>query len=349
MDMNAFKDKYLIYIVLIIILGLFSLFVLTPLLNMVLLGAIFGYGIRPLSKRLNLKIKHNSISICIAVLLLLIPLILVLIYVLSVIGSFAFSLFNNVGGGSSFDLNQIVPLLVQNLPPQFSNITSSITNTLNGAIKDIATWVVNYIVNLLKSLPNIFVQLTILVFATFYFARDGDRVVRYIYAFVPNEKREFVDNIFESVEDVVKSIFYGHFLTAVIIGVIASVGYGILGYPFAIFLGVLTCLFQIIPVIGPWPIYWALAIFDVFTGNYIRAIIVLLFGFGLSLSDMYIRPALASKYADIHPLILLLGFIAGPLALGLVGFILGPLILGVTFTIIKAFKIEVEKDRQINS
>lgn len=345
MDMNTFKDKYLIYLVLIAILGIFSLFILNPLLNMILLAAIFAYGIRPLSKRLNSKIKYKSISVCIAVLLLLIPLILILIYVLSVIGSFAFTLFNNVSGGF-IDLNQIVPVLVQKLPPEFSNLTNSLTTTLNSTIKDLAAWFVNYIVTLLKSLPNIFVQLTILVFATFYFARDGDRIVNYIYAFVPDEKNDFLDNIFKSVEEVVKSIFYGHFLTAIIIGIIAAVGYSILNYPFAIFLGVLTCLFQIVPVIGPWPIYWALAIFDIFSGNYIRAICVILFGFGLSLSDMYIRPALASKYADIHPLILLLGFIAGPLTMGLVGFILGPLILGVSFTIIKSFKIEIEKNKR---
>lgn len=79
------------------------------------------------------------------------------------------------------------------------------------------------------------------------------------------------------------------------------------------------------------------------SGNYVRGILVLLFGFGLSLSDMYIRPALSGKYVDIHPLILLLGFMAGPLVFGLVGFILGPLILGITYAVIKAYKEEKEK------
>jgi len=44
--------------------------------------------------------------------------------------------------------------------------------------------------------------------------------------------------------------------------------------------------------------------------------------------DFYIRPYLSGRYADIHPLIFILGFISGPLMFGLVGFIIGPLILG---------------------
>jgi predicted PurR-regulated permease PerM len=58
---------------------------------------------------------------------------------------------------------------------------------------------------------------------------------------------------------------------------------------------------------------------------------------------MYIRPALSSKYADIHPLILFIGFLSGPLVFGIVGFILGPLFLGITYAVLKSFKLEIEK------
>ena len=141
-------------------------------------------------------------------------------------------------------------------------------------------------------------------------------------------------------EEVLKSIFYGHFLTSVIIGIFGCIGYSILGYPFGIFLGVITGILQLIPVFGPWPIYWALFFIDVLGGNYPRAIIVLLFGFFLSTIDMYIRPALSSHYAHIHPLILLIGFLSGPLVYGVVGFVIGPLILGITYAVLDNYRKE---------
>ena len=67
---------------------------------------------------------------------------------------------------------------------------------------------------------------------------------------------------------------------------------------------------------------------------------MLLFGFFLSTVDMYIRPMLSSHYAEIHPLILLIGFLSGPLVYGIVGFIIGPLILGITYTVLDCYRKE---------
>lgn len=53
---------------------------------------------------------------------------------------------------------------------------------------------------------------------------------------------------------------------------------------------------------------------------------------------MYVRPQISGRYADIHPMIFLLGFICGPLLMGLVGFIIGPLILGVAYAALLAYK-----------
>ena len=155
----------------------------------------------------------------------------------------------------------------------------------------------------------------------------------------------FFDKTVGSVEDVLKSIFYGHFLTSVIIGIFGAIGYSLLGYPYGIFLGVITGILQLIPIFGPWPIYWALAITDALNGNYPRVVVVLLFGFFLSWVDMYIRPAISSHHADIHPLILLVGFLAGPLVYGIVGFIVGPLILGITYVVLDNFRKELMESK----
>ena len=119
-----------------------------------------------------------------------------------------------------------------------------------------------------------------------------------------------------------------------------------LGYKFALFLGIITGIAQLIPIFGPWIVYWALAIYAIFViGDISQGILTILWGFVLSLSDMYIRPMLASNYADMPSLILLVGFMAGPYVFGIVGFILGPLILGIAYALIKSLKEELDKDK----
>jgi predicted PurR-regulated permease PerM len=164
---------------------------------------------------------------------------------------------------------------------------------------------------------------------------------------VPDDRKHYFKTLINEIDRVLKSIFFGHFVTATITGIVAGVGFALLGYPYALFLGTLTGFFQLMPVVGHWPTIVGLAIYDLLVGNYFRAVEVMILGGLLSLMDVYIRPKLAGKYADIHPLIFLLGFLCGPLVLGIVGFIIGPLVLGVTYAAVVAYKKE-NQDKKHN-
>ena len=337
---NALGSSLFIIIILLII----SLFTLMPILNMLILGGIIAYGLRPIARKLQKKLKYPSISIILSIILVVIPLILIFGYTISVAIDLSYSFIsNNQAALSSLSLNQSMSGISSYIPIEMQSQATSITATITELINNILKVVFAYLVDFIQSLPFVMLQVFVLIFSIFYFTRDGENVKAYVISFIPDEKHEFFANMVKEIKTVLKSIFYGHFLTGVIIGTIASIGFFILGYPYPLFLGILTGLCQLIPVIGPWPIYTILFIYDLISGNYIRGGVVLFFGFGLSLSDMYIRPTLAGKYVDIHPLILLVGFLAGPLVFGLVGFILGPLILGITYAVVKAYKEEKEK------
>ena len=319
----------------IIFLLIVSLMIVFPVLNMVILGAILAYGVRPVARKIQSKLKFQSVSILIAMVVILIPLILL-------VGYISFELSAMISGfltsNSYSDINNSLTMVSGYLPWKFD--INSISASINSSLQEIGKYVLNYLVKFLSSLMNITMDLFILVCSVFYFARDGDRCLKFIRSFVPKDSQDFFDTSVQSVKDVLRSIFYGHFLTSVIIGIFGAIGYSLLGYPFGIFLGVITGILQLIPVFGPWPIYWALFFMDLISGNYPRAAIVLLFGFFLSTVDMYIRPALSSHYADIHPLILLIGFLSGPLVYGIVGFVVGPLILGITYTVLDNYRKE---------
>ncbi len=318
-------------VLLIVFLLVVSFMFIFPVLNMVILGAILAYAIRPVARKIESTLKYSSVSILLAMIVVLIPLILLVYYIIFEISTFATWVLAN-----NSDVSNVLNQISIYLPTNASSINSYIDNTIN----NIGSYVLNYTVTFLSKFANITLDLFILVSSVFYFIRDGGNCLEFVKSFVPDDSKGFFDKTIEEVKDVLKSIFYGHFLTSVIIGIFGCIGYTILGYKFGIFLGVLTGILQLIPIFGPWPIYWALFFIDLASGNYARAVIVLLFGFFLSTIDMYIRPALSSHYADIHPLILLIGFLAGPLVYGIVGFIVGPLILGITYAVLDSYRNE---------
>lgn len=342
---DNFKGTVTSAIFVIIILVVLSVLVLTPMLSMIILGAIFAYAIRPLSRRMEPYLKFRSVAIFVGMIIVIIPLIAVLILFINTIIASTPAFLQFVNG---LNLNNITNN-IQNYPPiqqyvPMGNSSSSVVNSavtsVNLAISDILRSITEYLVGFLKSIPTVLLQLFIFFAATFYFARDGDRIWEYMDYIVPENRKHYFKTLIKETDRVLKSIFFGHFVTAVITGVVAGIGFALLGYPYPLFLGTLTGFFQLMPVVGHWPTLVALAIYDGIVGNYLRAVEVMLLGVFLSLMDMYIRPKLAGKYADIHPLIFLLGFLCGPLVLGLVGFIIGPLILGVTYAAVVAYKKE---------
>jgi predicted PurR-regulated permease PerM len=329
-----------IFIVLILLIA--SLIVLSPIMSMIILGAIFAYGISPISRRLTPYLKYESISIMVAMVLVIMPLIIIIGFsIITIIDSVPsiIGLASNVDmGGFNQTINQTTSSIAVFVPSDFQPSANSVINALKIIINDSLSAILSYAVDMVQSIPMVSLQLFIFFASTFYLTKDGYRLVEYLKYALPQDRRKFFGRMSEEVKTVLKSIFYGHFLTAIIIGIMAAIGFYILGYPYAVFLGLLTGFLQLMPIIGPWPTYTVLFIFDLATGNIFRAIVVLLFGFFLSMSDIYIRPKLSGKYADIHPLIFLLGFLGGPLVFGLVGFILGPLILGVTYAALVAYK-----------
>ena len=322
----------------IVALLVISFFLLTPMLSMIILGLVFAYGVRPISKRLLPYLKFETITIILAMIILILPLIIIIGIIINSLIESAPSI---VGVAQNSDLGNINSTTIQQLlPAEFQTYTGPLIQAIKAGIQGVMQNIVNYIVTYVGSIPTVAFQLFIFFASTFYFARDGDKLLEYIKFAVPKDREHYFDTLFKEIERVLKSIFFGHFLTAILTGILAGVGYWIIGYPFATFLGILTGFFQVIPFIGHWPLPIVLAAYSIFIGNYIQAVAVIILGFLMSLIDIYLRPKLSSKYADIHPLIFILGFLCGPLVFGLVGFVLGPLILGVTYAAVKAYKEE---------
>ena len=329
----------------LLILLILSLLVLTPMLSMIILALIFAYLVRPLSNKMEPYLRYRSLSIALAMILIVLPIIAIIIFI---IASVVQSIPAQIGFIKSLHLSnlnstniQSYPLIQQYVPPSIYPYFGSFFSSMDLALSDILRALLGYLVSLVQSIPTVALELLILFAATFYFARDGDKLWEYVEYVIPPELSSFFNDLFQEIDLVLKSIFYGHFLTAIITGTISGIGFYVLGYPYPLFLGIVTGILQLIPFIGHWPTYILLALYDFLNGSYLRMIVVISLGAGLSGLDFYLRPKLSGKYAEIHPLIFLLGFVCGPLLLGLVGFVLGPMILGVAYAAVVTYKKDI--------
>lgn len=328
---------------LIIILTLLSLGILAPIITMVIFGAILAYYVRYISKKIRPHVKYDTLAVFLGIIILAIPVILLLYFTfsqfLSIAGTFFGSLQQAAAGNSTMNMTQINQAVQNlNLP---ANISQSIADLIKSGITQFISYIASSTVALVSSIPSLAAQILILIFSIFYFARDGDKVIQYIKDVVPDKDKGFYQKIFDSANDVLKSIIVGNVIPAAILGVLSIILYYFLGYDYALLLGIISGIAMFIPIIGPWIVYGVIGIISILTGNAIQGVLVIIFGWIIETStDFYIRPRIAVQYSEIHPLIFLLGFIYGAVTMGIPGLFIGPLILGITYAAYKVYRDE---------
>lgn len=330
----------------IIVLTLISIGILTPILTMVIFGAILAYYIRYIARKVRPYVKYDTAAVFLGMILFAVPIVLLLYFTITQFLSISITLFGSLqqaaNGNISMNFNPI------NQAVQALNLPLGITESINTAIKSLIgqfiSHIANSLVSLLSSIPALAAQILILIFSIFYFARDGDKVIEYIRDIIPENDKEFYNKIFDSADDVLKSIIVGNVIPAVILGILSGVLYFLLGYQYAILLAIISGIAMFIPIIGPWIVYGLIGIFSILTGNVTQGVLVILFGWIIETStDFYIRPRISVQYSEVHPLVFLLGFIYGAVTMGVPGLFIGPLILGITYAAYKIYRKENRK------
>ena len=248
------KEHLSFPVLLVIFLLILSLMFVFPVLKMIILGAILAYGIRPIALKIQSKLKYSSISILLAMVLVLIPLVLLVGYITYEMSSLITSM---LASSSYMEFNASLSQFITYLP--IEGDPTSVSTYLNNSFESISGFLLNYSATALSKFANITLDLFILVCSIFYFVRDGGRCFNFIRDFVPDESKEFFDNTVESVKDVLRSIFYGHFLTSVIIGIFGCIGYSILGYPYSAIDSCFRALAYILGIILHRCVRWKLS------------------------------------------------------------------------------------------
>ena len=177
-------------------------------------------------------------------------------------------------------------------------------------------------------------QLVIASISLFFFYRNGSQALEQIRQGLRKVVGEPADGYFRAVGDTTRAVVSGLIVGALAQGLVAGIGYAVLGLGTPVLLGAVTALTALIPFIGTilvWgPIVaWLFLSDQIGTGLGMLAWGVLV----ISTTDNILRPVLISTAADIPLLIVIFGVVGGLMAFGMIGLFLGPLILTVLLTI----------------
>jgi len=194
---------------------------------------------------------------------------------------------------------------------------------------------------------NILGTIFFMFFILYFMLVNGRAMETSIYEHIPL-RDENVAKLGKEVRNMVISNAVGIPVIAILQGVVALIGYLIIGVKEPWFWFVVTCITAMIPVVGAALAYIPLAIIFFANGDTGKGIFMLIYGFGvIGTVDNVFRFTLAKKIGNIHPLVTVFGVIIGLSVFGFIGLIFGPLLISLFLLLLKIYSSEfITKQRQ---
>ena len=182
---------------------------------------------------------------------------------------------------------------------------------------------------LLGGLGRNVVKILLTLLLLFFAYRDGDRIAREL----GHAGRRLLGprylSYVRTAGAITRAVFAGFILSAAAQGLIAGIGYRLVGLPAPVLLGALTGVLSLIPLIGTALAWLPIAIGLMAMGAWGKGFLLLAWGALLvHPTDNLLRPLLVSNAARLPFLLVALGAIGGMTAFGLVGVFAGPVLLG---------------------
>ena len=312
------------------------------ILKPVIIGFIIAYLLFPMLERLEgllwkikpLKKKKSVRGLAVALqgVIILVGLFIVVSLLVSVITKQARAANSEdiIEGIKTYanSINELYRELIDRLDKLNINsaeIKSSVdtfTNNLGKYMLNLSSQLGNLANNLKDGLATAFFALIFSI----YFLLDMPKLKKYwgrvLGIILPEKVKSTLDTLIKDADKVFSGYIRGQAIDAFMVGVVVSIVFSIIGIQYAIVIGLLIGLGNLIPYMGPIVGYSSIVIVGIATSDYksmvIAAIALLIIQ---AIDGNLIYPKLLSTSVNIHPMIVIISLTVGASIGGLVGMI----------------------------
>jgi predicted PurR-regulated permease PerM len=210
-----------------------------------------------------------------------------------------------------FNQNQFLP----------DSVREGINRSLIKMETGISHAISNY-VNQIGSTINMLFIAFIVPFLAFYILKDFQLIEKTALAIVPKKHRKQTIKLLVDIDTALGNYIRGQLLVCVIIGILAYVGYWLIGMPYPLLLASVVAVFNIIPYLGPF-FGAAPALLMATTISMKMALFVIIVNLLIQvLEGNVISPQVVGRSLHMHPLFIIFALLVGGEIAGIFGLIL---------------------------
>lgn len=352
---NYIIKGVLAILTLIIVYNLFSKYsILIDTFWTIIMSIVFAYLFNPIIKFFESKNIPRPMAI-----LLLYVLILGMILIFSfailpkTIGEMKkfvvdFPRYLNMTQNNFNDLIKQYNQTITELPSMFSGLESALAENISRVQKVLINGIKSFVTSILGMFSTI-VSLILTPILTYYFLVDKEFFIDKALSFIPEENMEESLDLFRKIDKTLSGVVRGRIIMAGFVGVVTTIVLFVFGIDFALTIGIITGIGDVIPYIGPF-LGFIPAVFFALVKKPINALwISLIFVLVQWIENNVLGPKVLGETAGLHPMVILLSIIVGGGMFGVVGMILAVPVIGVGVILYEFFKDKIIKKLKINS
>ncbi len=243
---------------------------------------------------------------------------------------------------------QLIPEHLTNLKAFLINLPFlSGTNIKDLDIGDVVSSATGFTSNVLSSSltfsKGIFSGIIYLLAACiiiYYFMADKNEVKKGYLSLFPNSLKERAEEITDTISQKIGGYVVAQIVTMGSVGLITMLGLMILRVDYAVLLGLMSAVFDIIPVVGPAVAFVIIMLMVYKLGALKIGLVILVFALAQWAENNLVRPYIFSKFLDLHPLIIYFFLFVTAQYLGVIGVIFAPAIAATVCVLIEELYIK---------
>ena len=234
---------------------------------------------------------------------------------------------------------EIVKTEMADLESRFGlDIASSIDTS------SVTDWISSNLQGLAGGTFNIFIAIGLMYFMLYYMLTNRRTFRESMLEYIPLSEKN-LKLIGKDSQELVKSNAIGIPLVALLQGLVALIGFLILGVEDPFFWFAIVTVGSMIPFVGTALGIVPVCIILYAAGDIWQAIVMVIYGtVVVGSTDNLFRLVIQKRLADVHPLITIIGVIVGVPLFGFIGLIFGPIIVSIFLLIVKIYKQEYGKE-----
>lgn len=180
----------------------------------------------------------------------------------------------------------------------------------------------NLLVNSAKNVMSFVFSLVLTPIFAFYFLKDKDKIKEKFKAMIPEARKERLIRLFSNIHNDMTKYIIGKIKMAIFVGFATFIMLLALGVEFSFVIGIITCVADIVPYVGP-----LMGLIPAFVFAFIDSPIKALWIFVLYILIQWIEnnivgPKILSNETGFHPIVVLFLLILGAALFGFLGMIL---------------------------